>query len=198
MIVDMHIHTRFSPCSSIRIAQLFKKVKQTGLDGICITDHDTTASCSILKNIQENSGILVLVGMEYTTDKGDFLIFGPLENIPKGMNAEGLLIWIRKEGGIAIPAHPFRKGRPTDLRLIQSSKVIESLNGRNNPHENELCRQWIHKYGNGVKQTGGSDAHTLEEVGQVVTVFNKDIYDVDDLIEELYCGHYSPLQRHSF
>ena len=59
-------------------------------------------------------GLCVIVGMEYTTSKGDFLVFGPAEYVPEGMDAEDLIGWVRKEGGVAIPAHPFRQSRPTD------------------------------------------------------------------------------------
>lgn len=196
MLMDMHIHTHFSPCSVIDILQLLRKAREVGLDGICITDHDTMASTSVFENIADDLGLCVIVGMEYTTTKGDFLIFGPIEHIQAKMDAEYLLRWIQKEGGIAIPAHPFRKHRPADPGVLQSSKIIEGLNGRNCPSENELSRNWAQKQGNGIKETGGSDAHTIEEVGRMVTMFEKDIYNVEGLIKELHYGKYSPLQGH--
>lgn len=198
MLIDMHIHSFFSPCSVINIAQLTERAMKIGLDGICITDHDTADAKSIIENSIDSSGICVFVGIEYTTAKGDFLVFGPIEHIPRGMDAENLLRWINKEGGIAIPAHPFRKDRPVDVNILRSSKVIEGLNGRNRQYENELCKKWLKRRGNGMKEIGGSDAHTLEEIGQVFTVFEKNIYNVEDLINELHSGHYSPWQRDSF
>jgi hypothetical protein len=192
MIIDMHIHTRFSPCSVIRIRQLIRQAQNRGLDGVCITDHDNTDSLSILKNQTEVFGICVIVGIEYTTQKGDFLIFGPVEQIPKCMDAKNLLKWVQKEGGVAIPAHPFRKDRPVDPNILNNSTIIEGLNGRNRPSEDELCREWLLKNTNGVKIIGGSDAHTLDGVGQIVTVFEKNIYSVEDLIEELQNGNYYP------
>jgi predicted metal-dependent phosphoesterase TrpH len=196
MIIDMHIHTRFSPCSSIRIRQLVRKAQERELDGVCITDHDTIDSLSFFKNQPEVSGICIIVGIEYTTQKGDFLVFGPIEQIPKCMDAKNLLKWVQKEGGVAIPAHPFRKDRPVDPNILRNSKIIEGLNGRNLTSENKLCREWILKNTNGVKTIGGSDAHTLDEVGRIVTVFEKNIYSVEDLINELQYGNYSPLQRY--
>jgi len=168
---------------------------EIGLDGICITDHDTVSSKNIIENSVDSFGICVIVGIEYTTTKGDFLVFGPVEYIPKGLDAENLLRWINKEGGVAIPAHPFREDRPVDINILGSSKVIEGLNGRNKPHENELCNKWLDRRGNGMKIIGGSDAHTIEEVGRIVTVFKKNIYSIEDLIEELRYGHYCPQQR---
>jgi hypothetical protein len=195
MVIDMHIHTQFSPCSNIRIRQLVRRAQERGLDGFCVTDHDTIDSLSLFKNQPEVRGICIIVGIEYTTQKGDFLVFGPIEQIPKCMDAKNLLKWVQKEGGVAIPAHPFRKDRPVDPNILRNSKIIEGLNGRNLPSENELCKEWILKNTNGVKIIGGSDAHTLAEVGRIVTVFEKNIYCAEDLIEELQYGHYFPQQK---
>jgi predicted metal-dependent phosphoesterase TrpH len=111
------------------------------------------------------------------------------------MDAKYLLKWIKKEGGVAIAAHPFRKYRSVDPRFLQLATIVESVNGRNLPYENELCKSWIQQFGSGVKEIGGSDAHTVGEIGQVVTAFRNNIYDVDDLIHELKYGNYLPLKR---
>jgi predicted metal-dependent phosphoesterase TrpH len=198
MIVDMHIHTSFSPCSVLNIPTLLERAREVGLDGVCITDHDTMASQTMFNNIDNNHGICVVIGVEYTTVKGDFLVFGPDESIPTGMGAEGLIKWVNKEGGVVIPAHPFRKSRPTDLGVLSSVKIVEVLNGRNHPSENESCKNWLAQYGNGTRQIGGSDAHTPEEIGRIATVFKKNIYDVEDFINELHTGNYTPRQLRYF
>jgi len=195
MLIDMHIHTHFSPCSIIKIPQLLQRAQKVGIDSICITDHNTIASKSVFEKIADNSGICVIVGIEYTTSNGDFLIFGSVDHIPAKMDAKNLLKWVQKEGNVAIAAHPFREDRPFDTGLLQSLKIVEGLNGRNKPNENELCKNWLQKHGEGMKEIGGSDAHTLKEVGQVVTVFKKNIYNMDDLVRELLYGNYSPLKR---
>ena len=191
----MHIHTHFSHCSVIKIPQLLQRAQKVGIDGICITDHNTIASKSALAKIADNAGLSVIVGIEYTTSNGDFLIFGSVDHIPAKMDAKDLLKWVQKEGNVAIAAHPFREDRPFDTGLLQSLKIVEGLNGRNKPNENELCKNWLKKHGEGMKEIGGSDAHTLKEVGQVVTVFKKNIYNMDDLVRELLYGNYSPLKR---
>jgi len=165
----------------IDILQLLRKAREIGLDGICITDHDTMASKSVFENIADDLGLCVMIGMEYTTTKGDFLIFGPIEHIQPQMDAEDLLRWVQEEGGIAIPAHPFRKYRPVNYSILQSSKIIEGLNGRNCPSENELSRNWAQEQGNGIKEIGGSDAHTIEEVGRMVTIFEKNMVPPQNL-----------------
>ena len=191
----MHIHTHFSPCSIIKIPQLLQRAKKVGIDGICITDHNSIASKSVLGKIADYSGLFVIVGVEYTTSYGDFLVYGPVDYIPEKMDAKNLFKWVQKEGGVTVAAHPFRKDRPVDPDVLHLAKIIESVNGRNNPAENALCKNWIKKHGNEVKEIGGSDAHTVEEIGQAVTVFKRNIYTMDDLIIELFGGNYSPLKR---
>jgi predicted metal-dependent phosphoesterase TrpH len=198
MLFDMHVHTRFSPCSNIRIRQIIKRAREVGLDGFCITDHDTVASKREFEKIADTDGICVIIGTEYTTPKGDILIYGPVDNLPQWLGAEQLFAWVRKEGGIAVPAHPFRKERPANQHILHSANIIESMNGRNRPAENEMCRKWLREQGNGKREIGGSDAHTLEELGKIVTVFEKDITDSETLIHELKHGKYYPLQRDSF
>jgi len=194
MIIDMHIHTHFSPCSIIDIPQLLRRANEVGLHGICITDHDSVASKSVFESIADRYGICVIVGMEYTTPKGDFLVFGPFDHIPHHMDADDLLPWVRREDGVAIPAHPFRHNRSVLPSVLQNSQIVEGLNGRNDPAENSLCNEWLNKQGSGIKQVGGSDAHTLEEVGKIVTVFDKDIHGINDLLRELRYGNYFPQQ----
>ena len=192
----MHIHTHFSPCSIIKIPQLLQRAKKVGIDGICITDHNSIASKSVLEKIADYSGLFVIVGVEYTTSYGDFLVYGPVDYIPEKMDAKNLFKWVQKEGGVTVAAHPFRKDRPVDPDVLHLAKIIESVNGRNNSAENALCKNWIKKHGNEVKEIGGSDAHTVEEIGQAVTVFKRNIYTMDDLIIELLGGNYSPLKRY--
>jgi len=178
------------------VRQIPRKIQEACIDGVCITDHDTTASRSLLKGISHISGPSIIVGLEYTTAQGDFLIFGPVEYIPGGMDAKTLIKWVKKEGGVAIPAHPFRRSRPIDPRILPFFDIIEALNGRNQTYENDLCMQWIETNGNNKKCIGGSDAHTLDEIGRIVTVFDKDIYTSDDLIRELREGDYTIQQRY--
>ena len=192
MLIDMHIHTSCSPCSVIRIDRLFETALDIGLDGICITDHDTSACQSILAHTGAPPGLSVIVGMEYTTTAGDFLLFGPIDSLPEGLSGHDLLLRIRKEGGIAIPAHPFRSDRPADKNILAKCEVVEAINGRNLPHENALCMEWISRNPHLTKSIGGSDAHTLPEIGQSVTLFSCDIYSSEDLIRALHEGNYAP------
>jgi len=185
MIVDMHVHTTFSPCSRMRVDEAVAAAGQSGLDGICITDHDTMNIRRVLtEGVQEN-GVVVIFGMEYTTAQGDFLVFGPFEALDPGLSAHRLLRIVDRSGGIAITAHPFRKERPVDLRIVEDGRcrVIESLNGRNTASENAAVERWRGDYD--LIECGGSDAHTIEEVGSFATRFFVPVRTRSDLIAAL-------------
>lgn len=189
----MHVHTHFSPCSNINIEQLLQRARDLGLDGVCITDHDSTLSKDVFGIY--NGDLCVIIGMEYTTKEGDFLIFSPHYDIPRGLSAMELFRYTAQIGGISIPAHPFRKTRPINPSILNSFHIIEVINGRNSYYENELSKNWLKSQGNGTRGIGGSDAHTIEEVGRIVTIFEKNIYNVEDLIRQLYSGNYVALQK---
>lgn len=185
MLFDLHVHSCLSPCSRLAIQDAVARAKYLGLDGICITDHHTMdVRHRIFEGIQEN-GLCVLFGMEYSTTKGDFLLFGPFEELQPHLPAELLLQTVDQHGGISVAAHPFRKERPVDERIITAGRcgVIESLNGRNTPMENLAAENWHRCYD--LAECGGSDAHAIEEVGVFATRFFVPVRTRLDLIRAL-------------
>ena len=167
MLFDLHVHTSLSPCSQLRLDQILSQASERGLNGVCITDHNTMAVRDYTQEGVLGNGLCVIFGMEYSTSKGDFLIFGPFEELPPGLPAQILLKHVDRSGGVAIAAHPFRSQRPIDENLIKNEmcRIVEGVNGRNAHHENASVLDWQQKYN--VAQVGGSDAHSLDELGRV-------------------------------
>lgn len=161
------------------------RARSRGLDGICITDHHTMDVRHILSEGVQENGLCVIFGMEYSTSQGDFLVFGPFEDLQSHLPADRLLQTVARRGGIAVAAHPFRKHRPVDERLIEAGLcgAIESINGRNTPMENLAVESW--RQGYALAECGGSDAHTIDEVGNVATRFFTPIRTRSDLIKAL-------------
>lgn len=192
MLVDIHVHTRLSPCSRMRIGELLDHARARGLDGICITDHNLMDVRHVLTEGLQANGLYVFFGMEYSTPQGDFLIFGPFEALPAHLSAAQLLRTVHASGGIAVAAHPFRKARPADEGLIQKGLcgAIETRNGRNTPQENEAAAQWLQRYA--LTACGGSDAHTVGELGACATRFLVPIQTRADLIQALKQGRCRP------
>ncbi len=185
MRIDLHVHTRLSACGELEIDDILNHARSCGLDGVCITDHQTMDVRKVIQEgIQEN-GLCILFGMEYDTSEGDFLIFGPFEDILLGLPAQEMLGLVKEQGGAAIAAHPCRSARPTSEDLIRGGycNMVESFNGRNSDEENQLARQWMNRYS--LTEVAGSDAHTLEELGVGCTWFEIPITSRADLIYAL-------------
>jgi len=185
MLFDLHVHSDLSPCSGMAIGDILDQAKFRGLDGICITDHDAMDIRHQLSEGVQDNGVCVLFGMEYSTVQGDFLLFGPFESLTTDLPADVLLRTVQESGGVAVAAHPFRKLRPTDERIIQNGlcHVVESFNGRNSSEENLAVDDWLRRYH--LSQCGGSDAHTTEEIGAFATRLLRPINSRADLIQAL-------------
>lgn len=191
MRFDLHIHTTLSQCSQLDLEEILTAAGSKGLDGVCITDHDTmTVRHRIEEGIQSN-GLCVIFGMEYSTTEGDFLLFGPFEDMPTALPAPQLLDRVERAGGVAVAAHPFRARRPTQEYLVSQGlcHIVEGVNGRNQGSENASTSDWKDRYG--VALVGGSDAHTLAELGQVTTRFTSPICSRADLIVALKTGAFT-------
>jgi len=185
MLFDLHVHTRISPCSSLDLKDILTHARSRGLDGVCITDHDTMDIRNFCLEGLQRDGLCIIFGMEYSTSEGDFLIFGPFEEVPRGLSAKEILTEVNEAGGVAIAAHPCRKARPTKEYVIREGycRIVEGINGRNQEHENQMALSLYQNYP--VSFVGGSDSHTLEELGGVATRIGCKIRTRSDLIKAL-------------
>jgi len=193
MLYDLHVHSSISPCSNLSLHDIVHQAQEKGLDGVCITDHDTMAAGQLVTEGVQDNGLVVIIGQEYTTRQGDFLLFGPYQDLPLGLRAEKLLEHVQATGGAAVGAHPFRKGRSVDSVLIRSGlcRIIEQENGRNSALENTQTQAWIARYP--LIPVAGSDAHSLEELGRFPLRFPSPIHSRMDLISALNSGQGIPV-----
>lgn len=134
----------------------------------------------------------MLVGQECATPQGDFLVFGDLDPLPPQLEGAELLWRVQAQGGAAVAAHPFRPGRGVDNRLgtLGLVRLAEGINGRNRSEDNRQARLWGRELGLGL--VGGSDAHTLAELGGVATYFPQEIRGHADLVAALNAGDGQP------
>ncbi|MBN1547623.1 MAG: PHP domain-containing protein [Syntrophaceae bacterium] len=193
MILDLHVHTNYSSCSVLSLADILANARARGLDGVCITDHNTMAARFDVQEGLQPDGLCILIGMEYDTPQGDFLIFGDFDELKPGLAAEELLRQVNEQGGIAVGAHPCRTDRKLDWSLIERGlcRIVESINGRNRRHENHQVKDLTEHYD--LVQCGGSDAHQLSELGQTATRFTVPITNRKDLIQALQHGACEPV-----
>jgi len=192
MLIDLHTHTDISPCGSLTIGEILANAKRLGLDGVCITDHDGMEAARYVREGVQEDGLVVIVGMEYATTDGDFLLFGPFEGLAPGLSAMEVLALVKEMGGAAVAAHPFRRNRSVSEFVMRSRlcRIMESVNGRNSSEDNARAEAWREEYSPHL--TGGSDAHTLAELGRVVTFFPEPVASRAELAASLNAGRCRP------
>ncbi len=191
MKFDMHVHTTLSPCSQLGLSELLKTACDKGLDGVCVTDHDTMSLRRTVTEGRQDNGLCLIIGMEYTTSEGDFLLFGPFQDLRPGLAASRLLRLVDERGGAAIAAHPFRRGRKTREYLVRDGlcDIVEGINGRNRQEENRQTAIWHDHYAVGL--IGGSDAHSAAELGRSTTTFHMPIQSSADMVKALKSGEFT-------
>lgn len=192
MLIDLHVHSHLSPCSRLPLRQILAQARARGLDGVCLADHGGRLALGQVSEGRQADGLLLLVGQEYATRQGDFLVFGDLEPLPPDLGALSLLERVDALGGVAVAAHPFRPGRGLDPELGGQGllRLVEGINGRTPTGGNRLASQWAALHG--LDLVGGSDAHSLAELGGVATYFNRPIASQADLVRALREGDCQP------
>jgi len=211
LIVDLHVHTCLGSDDSVITAdQIITQAKKMGLDTICITEHGNVKS-QIPEQLQEQREVLVLAGMEASTELGDVLIFG-MDSCPRHIwRAADIRRLVVEARGVMIAAHPFRYSLATRAVLTSSRQftvehacrqrllclvdALEVANGWATKEEVAFTRKVARKLG--MMGTGGSDAHYPEQIGCCVTVFDRFIGTEAELIEELKNGRFRPEDRRS-
>lgn len=195
MLIDMHVHeSKYSKDSFISMEEAVERAKKIGLNGICITDHESSDIFDEAHEYSKKTGFLVLVGAEILTFEGDLLVFG-LKDIPKHkIHAGELLNLVAKDNGIAISAHPFRNNnRGLGNHINEVSKIlsgVEAFNGSTELHQNIYAYNLASKLN--LPSTGSSDAHVIDRIGKYATVFQGSVRDERDLIEAVKSGKIYP------
>lgn len=204
MVIDLHAHTRFgSNCSYMPPSDLAKRAKEVGLDAVCITEHNLHWNVDDLSALSREHDVLVLGGIEVSTEYGDILVFGMRESVVGVAAVDELRRLVDGAGGVMIAAHPFRKdmftGHPANVDEIAARPIfqlvdaVEVFNGMSNRKEVALGCEVVRKLG--MRGVGGSDTHAVHTVGQCATAFEKEVHDEQDLVAELKAGRFKAVHR---
>jgi predicted metal-dependent phosphoesterase TrpH len=206
----MHIHTtRGASDSSMRPIELARVARRLGLSAVVVTEHDRLWDPLEVVRFREERSLLLINGMEVTTDLGHVLVLGVHAYLPAMRFARELRRIVSDANGYMIAAHPFRhqfsrvewerKGlEPRDLTAAEASQspllnlvdAIEVLNGGNSLEENILALEVAGVLGKpGV---AGSDAHSHQGIGIHTTVFERTLDSEADLLRELHAGRFYP------
>jgi predicted metal-dependent phosphoesterase TrpH len=206
LLIDLHTHSYpKSDDSFMGVDDLVDAAKKRGLDGVCLTEHDTFWTIEETQALSRRHQFLVLPGVELNTDSGHVVAFG-LEGYVFGLHKPFILRnMVDQRGGIIIAAHPYRRrfleepGRDPGTRaemleravsddFFRYCDAVEGVNGRGSTAENRFSRDIQVQLG--MKAIGGSDAHRVDQLGTAVTRFQDKITCLGDLIEALRAGRF--------
>ncbi len=169
MLIDLHIHSKYSGDSILEPATILKIAKKKRLSGIAVTDHLTIKGGKEALKLNTDPDFLVVVGSEIeTTHKEDIVGLFLSEDI-RSRRAIEVIEEVRAQGGIAFWAHPFRVGKNL-LRgdLIERVDLIEGFNSKTSASRNKLAQQLAYRYKKPL--IGTSDAHHASEIGNGKTL----------------------------
>ncbi len=199
-LIDIHVHTaRHSSCSFIEAAELLRAAARRGLDGLIVTEHGRTWPESELAELARRGpgGILLFSGQEVRTYRegrvaGDVLVYGVARSFSPRLTPEDLLAQVRAEGGVAVAAHPFRGwlglGRALGGLALDG---LETLSGNCSPSENDRAARAARDMG--LPALGGSDAHSLGQLGLYATDFEGEVRDLADVVAHIRAGRCRPV-----
>jgi predicted metal-dependent phosphoesterase TrpH len=204
MLIDLHAHTfPFSQDSYVNADDLVEKAKQTGLDGICLSEHDVLWDPDEVISLGKRHNFLVLPAIEVTSEDGHILCYG-LKHFDRSFyRVPALRAAVSFDGAVCVGAHPFRRNIPwhvntseADMRqaiektaalpAYEFCSALERINGKATPRENAFS----HVVSDLMRMPGtaGSDSHQISDMGKCATEFDRRIETVWDLMEELRAG----------
>lgn len=211
MLIDLHVHTRLSRDSNA-VAEDYLQAAAAHvlpLDAICFTEHRLypvdSATADTYAELEQRFGIVILNGIEADTNLGHLLIFGVNDEVRRRFDlsarmhrAERLIEVVHDEGGVAIPAHPFRDSgygsRLDDLlaKVGPALHAVEAINGQNSEAQNEEAIAACAKLG--LNAVAGSDAHFASPKWFLTcaTEFEAKVKTVAELCVELRAGRAHP------
>ena len=167
--VDCHLHTVASGDANLTLGQLAARARDSGLDVVCVTDHNET-SAAIAAAANRELGVRIVVGEEIRTPDGDVIGLFLTERIPYVLPLAEVVARIRAQGGLVYVPHPFDLIRASlgavlpELCERGDVDVVEVFNAKIADQAlNDRAVAVAAAYG--LPGGAGSDAHDSDGVG---------------------------------
>lgn len=166
--VDLHTHTMWSGDSTTTPEEFAVAVAQSGLDVVCVTDHNAVAGAVELADRLE---CRVIVGEELRTSAGEIIGLFLTERIPMGVPPAEAARRVRGQGGVVYVPHPFDPMRRclSEAALYELAEndlidAIEVLNAKTSLDSlNRRAATFAAEFG--IVAGAGSDAHVPDALG---------------------------------
>jgi len=198
---DLHIHTKYSMDCDTPIPKIIERCCETGINCIAVADHGTIEGAL---ELQESAPFTVIVAEEILTPRGEIMGMFLKEGVPSGITINQAIERIRSQGGLVTIPHPFDKLRG----MGSNGRILEELVGNIDIIEVFNARSPLLRYSNralnfaqkyGIPGSAGSDAHSLDEIGNAyieMPEFNSRDEFLQALTRGKIFGHRSSLLVH--
>jgi predicted metal-dependent phosphoesterase TrpH len=187
MRLDLHVHSTYSPDGTVSPRDILKIARKRKLGGLSITDHNSLKGSVKAKALENEFGLIIVMGTEISSAEGHVLAYGVDSEIERGMTAKETVDEIRELGGFASIAHPYRwwSGVGESATVRARPHAVETMNSRSTKYHNFRARKLCKRMK--VCRTAGSDAHFPETIGKAYVVIDSP-HSEDDVLEALRKG----------
>mgnify|MGYP001822837872 FL=1 len=166
--VDLHTHTMWSGDSTTTPDEFAGAVEASGLDVVCITDHNAVEGALVLR---DRLDCRVIVGEELRTAAGEIIGLFLAERIPMGISHLEAARAIRDQGGVVYVPHPFDPMRRNvseaalyELAEADLIDAVEVLNSKTSLSSlNRRAAEFAAEFG--IVGGAGSDGHVPDALG---------------------------------
>jgi predicted metal-dependent phosphoesterase TrpH len=188
---ELHCHSCYSKGKKIpwegipSPKETIRHAKNAGLSGIAITDHNSSGGWKEAAAEAKRLGIVFIPGIEIDSASGHIIGLGVNEKVERDLSADETIEKIRQQGGIAIAPHPF-DGEGYGIRHeFTKTDAVEVFNSFDVDRIGNFIT--ARKAGKlGLRVVVGSDAHTLEMIGN--SVIKADADDMDSVLKNIKNG----------
>ena len=169
MILDLHVHSKYSFDSFSKPKNILSTAKKKHLNGIAITDHNTIKGAIEAREINRDRNFLIIIGAEISTEIGDIIGLFLQEEI-KSRNSIKVIEEIHRQRGITVLPHPYKnKGHQLNEEIVKRIDAIEVFNSRTTKKNNSKAKELAERYKKPI--IAGSDAHFCSEIGACKVIF---------------------------
>jgi predicted metal-dependent phosphoesterase TrpH len=186
--VDLHVHTNASVDSSINPKFLVDSLYAHPIvKGVAVTDHNTVEGCGQVRKLAKAyNDLLVIPGVEVTTQQGDLILLGVEEKPMAMLPLESVVDFAEQRDALIVIPHPYRTGGIGDAAERIAADAVEIMNPWASPEQNTLAEQLARA--RGLPGVAGSDAHKPDELWVAFVEVDSEP-DVADVLKAIRNGH---------
>lgn len=197
MKFDLHVHSQFSADSVAVPEEIVATARAKGLDGIAITDHNTSECVDYFiehgmmrEDGQPVDGFLIIPGQEITTSEGHLLALGVHLPYLKGISPDEAIEMIHRKGGIAVPPHPYDLFRAGIREKVLERLAIDAIEVFNSATTLRRYNRFAFEYAvkHALPMTAASDAHHPSAVGTSFTILAPQEFSVAGVLAAIKRG----------